>query len=764
MTTTPDTPVFPTVGMTPTTAAEDSALNFTPAIIPEADQDRIMHLLATNYARPEEAVVRELVTNAIDSHTIAGVDAPIEIHRPTAEEPFFTVTDYGIGMTPDDMVNIYANYTSGKIGNKAVSGKFGIGAKSVYAVAGRFTALAVKNGIATDMVFALQPNKAPGSAVVSVTETTASDGVRLSIPVDPEKLTTWDTAVTSVITWAPTGAITVVNSPDEQLTNFRDETYRETMIKLPKNIIVSANHECFVPADSLTVVMGPVKYDVPVNLKKRIIAQVHKTIFSNNKYSYRRLESLGIIVEMPVKSLDVVATRESIIDNAYAQELLTEYVINYLDRLREKYIVSNGPTLVDALTSYQRMPDSVREIMAMPDAAHWFVKQLIEKDPLPNRLPLQNLNNPKESPFSWEWYEEFSARMDNHGNAPMHSVHLDWFNSMLAKPRTLWIEYSVWNTEKGRDIVRNWRKSHRYKVGLVVVPDDIQGGFSNIFPDDFEWMELEDLIADTLPMSKPKPSQPRHMTLITRTINSETAGNNYKAKVLITDLREELRDNDDTVIVTGTEDEFRENPSPAVRALSKTASTKTRPVIHLLSSGRKPTTIAEILNVSADRVIDPATWRETVIKDSLHVMTDRQKNLLADLKFITGHKSIESKAFHHKITLIKEMIDEIQNTISDHTDFADNDELTTFIRRIKATLSEPFHRDDWVAMSERYNWYTYKNYNIFNGVKEEINTAISDVEPTIPDEYEVACDLLNFLNSPDQINAQFVRLLAKTLQ
>ena len=48
-----------------------------------------------------KAIVRELFTNAWDSQRNAGtLDTPIDIHLPTDWEPYFSVRDYGTGITP----------------------------------------------------------------------------------------------------------------------------------------------------------------------------------------------------------------------------------------------------------------------------------------------------------------------------------------------------------------------------------------------------------------------------------------------------------------------------------------------------------------------------------------------------------------------------------------------------------------------------------------------------------------------------------------
>src|SRR5210317_1243345 len=56
------------------------------------------------------AVIRELATNAYDSHISAGNKNPFLVKLPTATDPNFTVRDYGTGLNQEDMDNLYTTY------------------------------------------------------------------------------------------------------------------------------------------------------------------------------------------------------------------------------------------------------------------------------------------------------------------------------------------------------------------------------------------------------------------------------------------------------------------------------------------------------------------------------------------------------------------------------------------------------------------------------------------------------------------------------
>jgi len=94
------------------------------------------------------AVIRELSCNAKDAHVDAGKgDVPFEIHLPNSLEPWFAVTDFGIGLCHDDIMHLYSTYfESTKTDSNEVTGCLGLGSKSPFAYVDAFTVEARWNG------------------------------------------------------------------------------------------------------------------------------------------------------------------------------------------------------------------------------------------------------------------------------------------------------------------------------------------------------------------------------------------------------------------------------------------------------------------------------------------------------------------------------------------------------------------------------------------------------------------------------------------
>jgi hypothetical protein len=85
------------------------------------------------YSNPIGSIVRELTSNCFDSHIEANVNTPIVIKRSFDKEAnthYVSFIDYGVGMSPDRVKNIYSVYfeSTKRLDNNQIGG-FGIGCK-----------------------------------------------------------------------------------------------------------------------------------------------------------------------------------------------------------------------------------------------------------------------------------------------------------------------------------------------------------------------------------------------------------------------------------------------------------------------------------------------------------------------------------------------------------------------------------------------------------------------------------------------------------
>lgn len=138
------------------------------------------------YANKIRAIVRELSCNAYDSHVAAGkADIPFEIHLPNSLEPWFSVKDFGTGLSVQEVQNIYSTYfESTKTNSNDYIGALGLGSKSPFSYTDNFSVTAIKNGIVGLFSCIINDNGIPSTVLMSTYNTTEPNGVEVKFSVN----------------------------------------------------------------------------------------------------------------------------------------------------------------------------------------------------------------------------------------------------------------------------------------------------------------------------------------------------------------------------------------------------------------------------------------------------------------------------------------------------------------------------------------------------------------------------------------------------
>lgn len=143
------------------------------------------------YSDKIKAVLRELGTNAYDSHVMAGKkNVPIEITLPSYMSPTCIIQDFGVGLSPDQIQNIYTVYgQSDKDNSNSVIGCLGIGSKSIFAY-GTKSATIEDNFNGTKYIYTamLGEDNVPVLAKLSESKTQESNGVKITLPVNHQDI------------------------------------------------------------------------------------------------------------------------------------------------------------------------------------------------------------------------------------------------------------------------------------------------------------------------------------------------------------------------------------------------------------------------------------------------------------------------------------------------------------------------------------------------------------------------------------------------
>jgi len=149
------------------------------------DQGMIFDILRNKmYSNPILAIAREISCNARDAHREVGTpEVPIQIHLPNYLEPEYRIRDFGPGISPDRMSNVFIKYTaSTKRNDNVQTGGFGLGAKTPFSYSDSFSIVTYVNGTKYLYNCVIDETKVGKLMLASSEETAEHNGTEIIIP------------------------------------------------------------------------------------------------------------------------------------------------------------------------------------------------------------------------------------------------------------------------------------------------------------------------------------------------------------------------------------------------------------------------------------------------------------------------------------------------------------------------------------------------------------------------------------------------------
>lgn len=142
------------------------------------------------YSNKVRSVIRELCSNAVDSHIEAGrADVPFLVTIPTSLDPTFRVRDYGVSLTHDQVMNLYTTlFESSKETTNTQTGMLGLGSKSPFAYTDSFSVVAYLNGEKRVYLAYLETDGVPSITHVTTQPSPEPDGIEVSFPAKRENV------------------------------------------------------------------------------------------------------------------------------------------------------------------------------------------------------------------------------------------------------------------------------------------------------------------------------------------------------------------------------------------------------------------------------------------------------------------------------------------------------------------------------------------------------------------------------------------------
>ncbi len=137
------------------------------------------------YSQPILAIVRELSTNAVDAHIEAGNQhIPYDVALPTELTPYFSIRDYGTGLTPAQVKEVFTVvFKSTKTNSNEVTGCLGLGSKSPFAYADTYNVESYVDGRKYHFSCFKNGEGIPCVAMLGESDTDEPNGVKISLGV-----------------------------------------------------------------------------------------------------------------------------------------------------------------------------------------------------------------------------------------------------------------------------------------------------------------------------------------------------------------------------------------------------------------------------------------------------------------------------------------------------------------------------------------------------------------------------------------------------
>ncbi len=243
------------------------------------------------YANKVRAIIRELSCNAIDSHVAAGKkDTPFDVHLPNQLEPYFSIRDYGTGLSHEQVTNIYTTYfESTKTASNEFIGALGLGSKSPFSYTDNFTVTAIKDGRKGVYTAFINEQGVPSIALMMEEETTDPAGVEVRFSVnDRYDYDKFRSEARSVYKYFKQRPVISGSAGFE----FTDPTY------LDKDIIPGVHH--IDGRGTSYAIMGNIAYPIEVPKADQTLGELVNLL------------QCGLVMEFDIGELDFQASREGL--------------------------------------------------------------------------------------------------------------------------------------------------------------------------------------------------------------------------------------------------------------------------------------------------------------------------------------------------------------------------------------------------------------------------------------------------------------------
>jgi hypothetical protein len=254
----------------------------------------------TLYQNKIGSIVREVSSNAYDAHVAAGkTDVPFVVHLPDAFEPWFSVQDFGVGLSPDDMVKVYQVYfESTKDNSNEAIGAFGLGAKTPFSYTDQFTVTSVNDGVRRIYSAFISDSGVPQLLEMDCASTDEGNGVEVKMSVKRDDFRDFESELRSQLKFFPVKPIV------KNKNGFAFAEYKENIVFENNNVAISSNRSNY-GSNAIHIIQGIVGYPLDVE-------QVSRKVTKQNKELLERLRWSTTYIYFNIGEIGVTISREAV--------------------------------------------------------------------------------------------------------------------------------------------------------------------------------------------------------------------------------------------------------------------------------------------------------------------------------------------------------------------------------------------------------------------------------------------------------------------
>lgn len=295
-----------------------------PAVIFEILRDKL-------YNNKILAVCREYLSNARDAHIEVGKNSkPIEVSLPTSSSPYWKVRDFGPGISPDRMADIFVNYgASTKRETNEQTGAFGIGGKSGFAYSDVFSVISIHDGKRRHYNAYIDETRIGKMALMSEADSKEESGTEVIIPVKAVDFNDFSKFTSEIVQyWDPQPKVLTGKLQTKQVTFIHHNPLKWSLL--------TNHHNGYYTDRHAIAVIGGIGY------------KIFEDRFSSLDRDERLFLKNNILIYFNNGDVALAASRDSI---AYTEE--TQKVIKEKIKEIKSDIIKHVDSLIESASNYR---------------------------------------------------------------------------------------------------------------------------------------------------------------------------------------------------------------------------------------------------------------------------------------------------------------------------------------------------------------------------------------------------------------------------